>query len=81
MEREIVKCRLGVDERETIAIISRREGVEIAEIETSIRKHYNKLVRAGWECTKIQETSKGEFVAACFEAPARYLSFRTVKQA
>lgn len=79
MEKEIVTCRLSPEERETIALISRRDGVEVCEVETSIRKHYNKLVRAGWKLTKIQETRNGDFVAACFEAPAKALTFRTMK--
>lgn len=79
MEKEIVSCRLSPEERETICIISRREGVEICEVDTSIRKHYNKLVRAGWKLTRIQETKNGDFVAACFEAPAKALTFRTMK--
>ena len=79
MEKEVVMCRLSPEERETIAIISRHNGVEVCEIETSIRKHYNKLVRAGWTLTKLQETKGGDFVAACFEAPAKALTFRTVK--
>ena len=79
MEKEIVMCRLSPEERETIALIFRRDGVEVCEIETSIRKHYNKLVRAGWTLTKLQETKGGDFVAACFEAPAKALTIRTVK--
>jgi hypothetical protein len=79
MEKEVVMCRLSPEERETVCIISRHNGVEVCEIETSIRKHFNKLVRAGWTLTKLQETKGGDFVAACFEAPAKALTFRTVK--
>ena len=79
LEKEIVMCRLSPEERETVCIISRHNGVEVCEVETSIRKHFNKLVRAGWTLTKLQETKDGDFVAACFEAPAKALTFRTVK--
>lgn len=76
--KEIVQCRLSPEERETIALISKHDGQEICEVETSIRKDYNKLMRKGWKLVKIQETAKGDFVSAEFEAPAKYLSFRTV---
>ena len=77
---KIVNYVLTNSEREThIYITKNADGKEIAEIETTESKVYNRLIRRGWKLTDEIRNKNGSLIQANFEAPASLVSFRSVK--
>ena len=72
--------RLTAEERETVLVYSDSDRKWRAE--TSIPKHYRKMLRQNWKQTSLTTNENGDFVAAEFENTEKAVSFRdtTIKR-
>ncbi len=75
----IANYKLTPEDRETlINIVKDDNGAEVAFVETTESKYFNKLMKRGWSLTDEVRNSKGGLLSATFQADAKYISFRSV---
>ena len=75
----IANYKLTPEDRETLLnIVKDDSGAEVAVVETTESKYYNKLMKRGWSLTDEVRNSQGGLLSATFKAPAKCVSFRSM---
>ncbi len=75
----IANYKLTPEDRETlINIVKDNNGGEVAVVETTESKVYNKLMKRGWSLTDEVRNIQGGLLSATFKAPAKCVSFRSM---
>lgn len=78
MKEVVVKSKLSNSERETLVRFDYVDKKWYAD--TTIPKHYNRLLRQGWKLTEKRVYEDGVLVGGMFEAPERAITIRNAEK-